>query len=82
MFMGDVSGKCKAGMWEMEESGQPEAKKPQLIAKTDMRHEMPHGDHLKPSDGNEKRGMRNRAGQLPGPGKREQVLGKWEGGQG
>ena len=34
---------------------------------------------LKPSDGNEKRGKRNRAGQLPGPGKREQVPGKWEG---
>ena len=34
---------------------------------------------LKPSDGNEKREKRNRAGQLPGPGKREQVPGKWEG---
>ena len=39
-------------------------------------------ERLKPSDGNEKRGMRNRAGQLPGPGKREQVPGKREGGQG
>ena len=82
MFMGDVSGKRKAGMEEMEESGQPEAKKPRLIAKTDMRHAVPHGDRLKPSDGNEKREKRHRAGQLPGPGKRKQVLGKWEGVQG
>ena len=79
MFMGDVSGKCKAGMEEMEESGQPEARKPRLIAKMNMRHAMPHGDRLKPSDGNEKREKRNRAGQLPRPGKREQVPGKQEG---
>ena len=79
MFMGDVSGKCKAGMEEMEESGQPEARKPRLIAKMDMRHAMPHGDRLKPSDGNEKREKQNRAGQLPGPGRREQVPGKREG---
>ena len=76
---GGGSGKCKAGMEEMEESGQPEATKPRLIAKTDMGHEMPHGDHLKLSDGNEKREKRNRAGQLPGPGKRQQAPGKWEG---
>ena len=82
MFMGDVSGKRKAGMEEMEESGQPEAKKPRLIAKTDMRHAMPHGDHLTPSDGNEKREKWNRVGQLPGPGKRKQVPGKREGVQG
>ena len=43
---------------------------------------MPHGDHLKPSDGNEKREKKNRAGQLPGPGKRKQVPGKREGVQG
>ena len=36
-------------------------------------------NRLKPSDGNEKREKRNRAGQLPGPGKREQVPGKREG---
>ena len=82
MFMGDVSGKHKARMEEMEESGQPEAKKPRLIAKTDMRHAMPHGDRLKLSDGNEKREKRNRAGQLPGPGKWKQALGKQEGVQG
>ena len=56
MFMGDVSGKCKVEMEEMEELGQPEAKKPRLITKTDMRHVMPHGDRLKPRDGNEKKG--------------------------
>ena len=43
---------------------------------------MPHGDHLKPSDGNEKREKWNRVGQLPGPGKRKQVPGKREGVQG
>ena len=79
MFMGDVSWKRKAGMEEMEESGQPEARKPRLIAKMDMRHAMPHGDRLKSGDGNEKREKQNRAGQLPGPGKREQVPGKQEG---
>ena len=71
MFMGNVSGKRKAGMEEMEGSGQPEARKPRLIAKTDMRHAMPHRDRLKPSDDNEKREKKKRAGQLPGPGKRE-----------
>ena len=65
-------------MEEMEESGQPEARKPRLIAKADMRHVMPHGDRLKLSDGNEKREKKNRVGQLPGPGKQEQVLGKRE----
>ena len=65
MFMGDVSGKRRAGMEEMEESGQPEAKKTSLIAKTDIRHAMPNGDRSKPSDGNEKREKRNRAGELP-----------------
>ena len=39
-------------------------------------------NRLKPSDGNEKREKRHRAGQLPGPGKRKQVLGKQEGVQG
>ena len=78
MFMGDVSGKRKAGMEGMEESGQPETKKPRLIAKTNMRHAMPHGDSLKPSDGNEKREKRNRAGKLPGPVKRKQAPGKGE----
>ena len=82
MFMGDVSGKRKARIEEMEESGQPEAKKPRLIAKTEMRHAMPHRDHLKPNDGNEKREKRNRGGQLPGPGKGKQVPGKREGVQG
>ena len=82
MFMGNVSGKRKAGMEQMERSGQPEARKPRLIAKTDMRHAMPHGDRLKPSDDNEKREKKKRAGQLPGPGKREQVPGKWERGIG
>ena len=37
---------------------------------------------LKPSDGNEKREKRNRAGQLPGPGKQKQEPGKREGVQG
>ena len=39
---------------------------------------MPHGDRLKPSDGNEKREKRNRVGQLPGPGKWKQAPGKRE----
>ena len=34
---------------------------------------------LKPSDGNEKREKRNRAGQLPGPEKRKQAPGKGKG---
>ena len=37
---------------------------------------------LKPSDGNEKREKRHRAGQLPGPRKQKQVPGKREGVQG
>ena len=79
---GMCQGNARQKMEEMEESGQPEAKKPRLIAKTDMRHAMPHGDCLKPCDGNEKREKRNRAGQLPGPRKRKQAPGKWEGVQG
>ena len=43
---------------------------------------MPHWDRLKPSDGNEKREMRNRGGKLPGPGKRKQAPRKREGVQG